>query len=182
MIGHDRCPGSSSGSIAVGSAARSQPNISPCHDSGSSCHPGARRSSGRAPHAAPAADAKPPAEIVPVKGVKERWGTFNLAGHPEYSYNPFDPYHQNTLKADYPMAGDWFIQVNALNTDVYKSRSNLDFRNAIPGLRPFSRTTIFLTRTFSTASSCGTTRTFSCPRTLSFTSTACSTTSRTSTR
>ena len=82
--------------------------------------------------AAPAADAKPPAEIVPVKGVKERWGTFNLAGHPEYSYNPFDPYHQNTLKADYPVAGDWFIQVNALNTDVYKSRSNMDFRKAIP--------------------------------------------------
>jgi hypothetical protein len=87
--------------------------------------------------AAPPADSKPPAEIVPVKGVKERWGTFNLAGHPEYSYNPFDPYHQNTLKADYPIAGDWFIQVNALNTDIYKSRSNLDFRNAVPGTPTF---------------------------------------------
>ncbi len=83
--------------------------------------------------AAPAADAKPPDEIVPVKGVKGRWDTFNLAGHPEYTFNPFDPYHQNTLKADYPMAGDWFIQVNALNTDVYKSRSNLDFSKVFPG-------------------------------------------------
>jgi hypothetical protein len=83
--------------------------------------------------AAPAADAKPPDEIVPVKKVRGRWGTFDLAGHPEYTFNPFDPYHQNTLKADYPMAGDWFIQVNALNTDIYKSRSNLDFRNVFPG-------------------------------------------------
>ena len=64
---------------------------------------------------------------MPVKKVKGRWGTFDLAGHPEYTFNPFDPYHQNTLKADYPMAGDWFIQVNALNTDIYKSRSNLIF-------------------------------------------------------
>jgi hypothetical protein len=93
--------------------------------------------------AAPAADAKPPDEIVPVKGVKGRWGTFNLAGHPEYSFNPFDPYHQNTLKADYPMAGDWFIQVNALNTDVYKSRSNLDFRNIFPSQKFFSHNNFF---------------------------------------
>ncbi len=83
--------------------------------------------------AAPAADAKPPDEIVPIRNVKDRWGTYDLAGHPEYTFNPFDPYHQNTLKADYPMAGDFFIQVNALNTDVYKSRSNLDFRNVFPG-------------------------------------------------
>jgi hypothetical protein len=83
--------------------------------------------------AAATADAKPPDEIVPVKGVKGRWGTFNLAGHPEYTFNPFDPYHQNTLKADYPTAGDWFIQVNALNTDIHKSRSNLDFSKVFPG-------------------------------------------------
>ncbi|MGA9800526.1 MAG: hypothetical protein WBQ68_16050 [Terriglobales bacterium] len=93
--------------------------------------------------AAPAADSKPPDEIVPVRGVKERWGTFNLAGHPEYSFNPFDPYHQNTLKADYPMAGDWFIQVNALNTNIYKSRSNLDFRNVFPGETFFSHNNFF---------------------------------------
>jgi hypothetical protein len=93
--------------------------------------------------AAPAADAKPPEEIVPVQGVKGRWGTFNLAGHPEYSFNPFDPYHQNTLKADYPMAGDWFIQVNALNTDVYKSRSNLDFTKVFPGTKFNSHNNFF---------------------------------------
>jgi hypothetical protein len=83
-----------------------------------------------APAAAP--EAKPPDEIVPPKKVRRRWGTYNLAGHPEYTYNPFDPYHQNTLKADYPLAGDWFLQLNALNTVVYKSRSNLDFRNIFP--------------------------------------------------
>jgi hypothetical protein len=93
--------------------------------------------------APPAAEAKPPDEIVPPKKVKHRWGTYNLEGHPEYTYNPFDPYHQNTLKADYPLAGDWFLQMNALNTVVYKSRSNLDFRNVFPGQKFFSHNNFF---------------------------------------
>jgi hypothetical protein len=55
------------------------------------------------PTPAAAAEAKPPDEIVPIKNVHHRWGTYDLAGHPEYTFNPFDPYHQNTLKADYPI-------------------------------------------------------------------------------
>ncbi|HEV3206386.1 MAG TPA: hypothetical protein VGZ28_05495 [Terriglobales bacterium] len=98
----------------------------------------------QAPTPAAAAEAKPPDEIVPIKNVHRRWGTYDLAGHPEYTFNPFDPYHQNTLKADYPIGNsDWFVQVNALNNLVYKSRSNLDFRNALPGTTFHSHNNFF---------------------------------------
>lgn len=65
-----------------------------------------------------------PDEIRPVQ---TRWRTYNLEGVPEYSYNILDPYHQNLLKADYPLKGDWFLELGALNTVIFKTRRNLDF-------------------------------------------------------
>ncbi len=64
-----------------------------------------------------------------VRAVATRWRTLDLEGHPELTYGTLNPYQQNILKADYPIAGAWFLEVNALNTAVYKSRRNLDFSN-----------------------------------------------------
>ncbi len=75
---------------------------------------------------APAADDPTPDEIKPVR---TRWRTYNVEGYPEYGYRIYDPYHQNLIKADYPIAGDWFMEVSALETMVFKARRNLDFSN-----------------------------------------------------
>src|SRR5712692_797540 len=62
-----------------------------------------------------------------IKRVATRWRTYDLQGHPEYTFHIYDPYHQNILKADYPLQGNWFLELNAFNNLVYKSRRNLDF-------------------------------------------------------
>lgn len=62
-----------------------------------------------------------------IKPVRTRWRTYNLEGVPEYSYDILDPYHQNLFKADYPLSGNWFLELGALNTVVFKTRRNLDF-------------------------------------------------------
>ncbi len=62
-----------------------------------------------------------------IKRVATRWRTYDLQGHPEYTFRIFDPYHQNILKADYPLLGNWFLEINAFNNLTYKSRRNLDF-------------------------------------------------------
>ncbi|HXE74726.1 MAG TPA: hypothetical protein VNN18_03680 [Candidatus Xenobia bacterium] len=91
----------------------------------------------------PAAEAQPPAEPAPaepaparddptpdeIKPVRTRWRTYNTEGYPEYGYRIYDPYHQNLIKADYPIAGKWFMEVSALETMVFKARRNLDFSN-----------------------------------------------------
>jgi len=56
-----------------------------------------------------------------------RWRTYDLQGHPEYTFHIYDPYHQNILKADYPIQGNWFLELSAFNNVTYKSRRNLDF-------------------------------------------------------
>ena len=74
-----------------------------------------------------------------IKPVRTRWRTYNLEGFPAYQYNPLDPYHQNVLKADYPLSGNWFLELNALNTVVHKSRRNLDFSNVFADQIPIAR-------------------------------------------
>ncbi len=65
-----------------------------------------------------------------IRTVASRWRSFDPSGRqPEYTFRIYDPYHQNLLKADFPIAGNWFLELNALNTFVYKSRRNLDFSN-----------------------------------------------------
>lgn len=65
-----------------------------------------------------------------IRTVPSRWRSFDPSGQqPEYTFRIYDPYHQNILKADFPLVGNWFLELNALNTFVYKSRRNLDFSN-----------------------------------------------------
>jgi hypothetical protein len=65
-----------------------------------------------------------------IRTIPSRWRSFDPSGQqPEYTFRIYDPYHQNILKADFPVAGNWFLELNALNTFVYKSRRNLDFSN-----------------------------------------------------
>lgn len=68
-------------------------------------------------------DGVQPSEIRPVES---RWRTVPLEGYPDLTYRIYDPYNQNVLKADYPLAGNWFLNVTALQTAVYKARRNLD--------------------------------------------------------
>jgi hypothetical protein len=57
--------------------------------------------------------AAPGSEIRPLS---TRWRTYSLEGQPQLTYRIYDPYHQNILKADYPIRGPWFLEVTALNT------------------------------------------------------------------
>jgi hypothetical protein len=75
--------------------------------------------------------AAPGSEIRPLS---TRWRTYSLEGQPQLTYRIYDPYHQNILKADYPIRGPWFLEVTALNTIVHKSRRNLDFSRVFPDL------------------------------------------------
>lgn len=73
-------------------------------------------------------DDSPQSEVAAeIQAVPSRWRSYDWQGRPEYSFRIYDPYHQNILKADFPLAGNWFLELNALNTFVYKSRRNLDF-------------------------------------------------------
>ncbi|MGH8103343.1 MAG: hypothetical protein ACREJQ_02340, partial [bacterium] len=69
-----------------------------------------------------------------IRPVRTRWRTVNIEGHPELTYRLWDPYGQNLLKGDFPVKGDWFMELNAINTVVYKSRRNLDFSRVFPDL------------------------------------------------
>lgn len=80
---------------------------------------------GNSAAAAQAAAPTPPSSEI--KPVATRWRTFDLQGHPEYTFRVYDPYHQSILKADYPLSGKWFLELNAFNNLTYKSRRNLDF-------------------------------------------------------
>jgi hypothetical protein len=62
-----------------------------------------------------------------IRTVASRWRSFTPDGRPEYNFRLWDPYHQNILKADFPVAGNWFVEANAFNNFVFKSRRNLDF-------------------------------------------------------
>jgi hypothetical protein len=84
----------------------------------------AESSSGTTAQATSPGPSQNPAEIKPVA---TRWRTYDLQGHPEFTFHIYDPYHQNILKADYPLRGNWFLELNAFNNVVYKSRRNLDF-------------------------------------------------------
>ncbi|MGH7340817.1 MAG: hypothetical protein ACREKH_10030, partial [Candidatus Rokuibacteriota bacterium] len=72
---------------------------------------------------------EPPAAAAgsELEPVATRWVSYDYQGHPEYTFRLLDPYGQNVLKADFPVAGDWFVEVNAVATAAYKSRQNLDF-------------------------------------------------------
>jgi len=70
-----------------------------------------------------------PDELQPVETRWKVYRTLELEGHPELTYGYLNPYQQNILKADYPIRGDWFLELNALQTFVFKSRRNLDFSN-----------------------------------------------------
>ena len=67
----------------------------------------------------------PPAKEIQKAG--SRWRTYDLNGNPQYTFRIQDPYHQNILKADFPVTGNWFLELTAFNNLVYKSRRNLDF-------------------------------------------------------
>lgn len=64
-----------------------------------------------------------------IRTVASRWRSYTPDGRPEYNFRLWDPYHQNILKADFPVAGNWFVEATAFNNFVFKSRRNLDFSN-----------------------------------------------------
>jgi hypothetical protein len=51
--------------------------------------------------------------------VPDRWRIVDTLG---YRDNIFDPYHRNILKADKPVHGDWFFNVNMFSDSVYELR------------------------------------------------------------
>jgi hypothetical protein len=80
------------------------------------------------------AEAPDPPSPPEIRKAATRWRMYDLHGHPEYTFHIYDPYHQNILKADYPLRGDWFLEINAFNNLTYKSRRNLDFSSVFPDL------------------------------------------------
>ena len=91
--------------------------------------PAEKDDSANAPNTPPAAAEEPPKGSPEIQPVLTRWRTYDLQGHPEFTFHIYDPYHQNILKADYPLAGNWFLELSAFNNVTYKSRRNLDFRS-----------------------------------------------------
>ena len=99
----------------------------------SSSAPAAQQPAPAQPELKPAESEKPQEAkpgVSDIQPVHTRWRTYDLEGHPEYSYKIYDPYHQNPIKGDYPLGtSNWFAEVDALDTTVYKSRRNVDFSN-----------------------------------------------------
>jgi hypothetical protein len=52
--------------------------------------------------------------------VPDRWRLMNDLGLLEQNW--YDPYNQNTLKADKPLHGDWFFNLSLISDTVYESR------------------------------------------------------------
>jgi hypothetical protein len=52
--------------------------------------------------------------------VPDRNRIIDALGTPD---NPFDPYHQSTLKGDRPLFDDWFIELSAVSDTVYEPRA-----------------------------------------------------------
>lgn len=87
---------------------------------------GARRRPGQAeePQPLPPIDPKavpPPARALPRESIPilDRWRLVEAVGVKE---NWWDPYNQNTLKADRPLFDDWFINIGAISDTVYEPR------------------------------------------------------------
>ncbi|MCL6480243.1 MAG: hypothetical protein K6U02_00815 [Firmicutes bacterium] len=118
------CPTGVPGSALVVPADRSAPLSEEQNQ-----QPSPRPVDGAADPQAAAAPSATPAQSE-IRTVPSRWRSFDPSGqNPEYIFRIYDPYHQNLLKADFPLAGNWFLELNALNTFVYKARRNLDFSN-----------------------------------------------------
>lgn len=63
----------------------------------------------------------PPAELPRVATpVPDRWRLMNDLGLLQQRW--YDPYNQNTLKADKPLHGDWFFNLSLISDTVYESR------------------------------------------------------------
>jgi hypothetical protein len=52
--------------------------------------------------------------------VPDRNRIIDALGTPD---NPFDPYHQSTLKGDRPIFDDWFVELSAVSDTVYEPRA-----------------------------------------------------------
>ncbi len=98
-----------------------------------SAAPAAQQQAPAQPELTPAESEKPQEAkpgVSDIQPVRTRWRTYDLEGHPEYGYKIYDAYHQNPIKGDYPLGNsNWFAEVDALDTTVYKSRRNVDFSN-----------------------------------------------------
>jgi hypothetical protein len=64
----------------------------------------------------PVPELKDYVEAVPVP---DRWRIVDSLG---YKDSFFDPYHRNVLKADKPVHGDWFFNLNLFSDSVYENR------------------------------------------------------------
>jgi hypothetical protein len=62
--------------------------------------------------------------------VPDRWRIVDSLDPNAYGQNFFDPYHRNTLKADKPVFGDWFFNLNAFSDSVLELR---DIPTAVGG-------------------------------------------------
>lgn len=69
------------------------------------------------PAAVPPPRANLPRESIPVP---DRWRLIEDFG---VSENWWDPYHQNTLKADRPLFDDWFLNVSFISDSIFEPRS-----------------------------------------------------------
>ncbi|MBM3514915.1 MAG: hypothetical protein FJX59_14560, partial [Alphaproteobacteria bacterium] len=68
------------------------------------------------PTAVPPPSRNLPREVIPIP---DRWRLVEAVGVKE---NWWDPYNQNTLKADRPLFDDWFINIGAISDTVYEPR------------------------------------------------------------
>lgn len=73
------------------------------------------RRSGLLPVAKPAPDAR-----YEKRQVEDRWQLTRQLGISDYPL--YDPYNQNTLKADRPVHGDWFFSLGLISDSVLESR------------------------------------------------------------
>lgn len=74
------------------------------------------RATGLMPVAKPGADAEYRKETV-----ADRWQLTRALGLTDYPW--YDPYNQNTLKADRPVFGDWFFNINVISDTIVEPRS-----------------------------------------------------------
>jgi hypothetical protein len=65
--------------------------------------------------------ARPPIDAVYAKETSDdRWQLTRSLGLTNYSW--LDPYHQNTLKGDRPVFGEWFFQLNVISDSIIEPR------------------------------------------------------------
>jgi hypothetical protein len=81
-----------------------------------------KRIQSRQPRAAESHGINPPAAELPriTVPIPDRWRLVNDLGLVQQRW--YDPYNQNTLKADKPLHGDWFLNLSLISDTVFEPR------------------------------------------------------------